>query len=126
VERVVVPALERFKPELIVVPSGLDASAFDPLARMCVTSDGYRRMTRALMAAADKLCGGRLVMSHEGGYSAAYVPNCGLAVLEEMSGVSTGFVDPFLEYISRWPAQSITAAQEDIIAKAAALAEDAS
>lgn len=33
-------------------------------------SDTYRAMTRMLMEAADTLCGGRLVMSHEGGYIA--------------------------------------------------------
>jgi acetoin utilization deacetylase AcuC-like enzyme len=119
-ERAVIPAFERFKPELIVIPSGLDASAFDPLGRMCVTSDGYRRMTRLLMDAAGRLCGGRLVMSHEGGYSAAYVPNCGLAVLEEMSGVATGVKDEFLDYIAAWPAQKLAAEQAAVIDKAEA------
>jgi acetoin utilization deacetylase AcuC-like enzyme len=32
-------------------------------------SDGYRELTRKLLAAADKLCNGRLVFTHEGGYS---------------------------------------------------------
>ena len=41
-ERVVIPALRRFQPELIIVASGLDASAYDPLARQMMTSDGYR------------------------------------------------------------------------------------
>ena len=121
IERVVIPALKRFKPDIIVIPSGLDASAFDPLARMSVTSDGYRRMTRLLLEAADRICGGRLVMSHEGGYSAAYVPNCGLAVLEEMSGVRTGVEDPFLEYVAQWPAQKLTSDQAAVISKAAAM-----
>ena len=60
-EQVVLPALYRFKPELIVVPSGFDASGVDPLGRMMVTSEGYRAMTKLLMKAADDLCGGRLV-----------------------------------------------------------------
>jgi acetoin utilization deacetylase AcuC-like enzyme len=42
-------------------------------------------MTRQLMQAADKLCNGRLVMAHEGGYSEVHVPFCGHAVLQEMS-----------------------------------------
>ena len=41
-----------------------------------------------------KLCGGRLVLSHEGGYSPVYVPFCGLAVMEELSGVKTAVNDP--------------------------------
>ena len=73
-ERIVIPALYQFKPELIVVPSGFDASAADPLGRMLLHSETYREMTCLLMAAADDLCGGRLAISHEGGYSAAYGP----------------------------------------------------
>ena len=65
--RVVLPALHRFKPDLIVVACGFDASAADPLGRMMVTSDGYRQMTALVMVAAEALCGGRLMMTHEGG-----------------------------------------------------------
>jgi acetoin utilization deacetylase AcuC-like enzyme len=46
-DRIVLPALHRFQPELIVVASGLDANALDPLARMLAQSDTYREMTRA-------------------------------------------------------------------------------
>ena len=80
-DRIVVPALEGFKPEMIFVASGFDGSAFDPLGRMMMHSKGYARLTQKLMAAADNLCDGRLVMAHEGGYSPSYVPFCGLAVL---------------------------------------------
>jgi len=89
----VVPALRRFKPELIVVPSGFDASAADPLGRMQVTPTGYRAMTQELMAIADEVCDGKIIMTHEGGYSPFYVPYCGLAVLETLSGVKTGIED---------------------------------
>ena len=96
------PALYRFRPELIVVPSGFDASGADPLGRMMVSSEGYRKMTRLLMKAADDLCGGRLVMSHEGGYSAMYVPYCGLAVMEELSGIRTHVEDPWAPLMANW------------------------
>ena len=39
------------------------------------------------MEVAAEVCDGRLVMSHEGGYSSFYVPYCGLAVIEQMSGI---------------------------------------
>ena len=74
---------------MIVVPCGFDAAGVDPLGRMIVSSDGYREMTRLLMDAADRLCNGKIVMVHEGGYSESYVPYCGLAVIEEMSGDTT-------------------------------------
>ena len=38
------------------------------------------------MEVAAEVCDGRLLMSHEGGYSSFYVPYCGLAVIEQMSG----------------------------------------
>lgn len=92
----VAPALRAFAPDIIVVASGLDANAFDPLARMQAHSGTFRALARQTRALADELCGGRLVAAHEGGYSEAYVPFCGLAVLEGFSGHSAGVVDPFI------------------------------
>ncbi len=89
-DRVVLPALARFRPELIIVASGLDASAMDPSARMNLTPPCYGVLTRMLMDAADRMCEGRLVFVHEGGYSSMLVPYCGLAVLEELTGHRTG------------------------------------
>jgi acetoin utilization deacetylase AcuC-like enzyme len=120
-ERVVLPALRRFKPELIVVPSGFDASGVDPLGRMMVTSEGFRQMTRLLMAVADELCGGRLVLSHEGGYSEFHVPYCGLAVMEELSGIKTKVRDPFLSEMMQWGGQALQPHQAAVLEKAAAL-----
>ncbi len=123
-KRVVIPALHRFKPELIVVPSGFDASGVDPLGRMMVSSDGYRIMTRMLLEAADELCGGRLVMSHEGGYSAMYVPYCGLAVIEELTGIKTPVEDPWAPLMAKWGGQQMAPHQERAIAAAEALVAD--
>lgn len=120
-ERVVVPALERFKPELIVVPSGFDAGGNDPLGRMMMHSEGYRELTRMLMGAAEALCQGRLVMSHEGGYSPHHVPYCGLAVMEELSGVRTEVSDPWLPAMQRWGQQALQPHQEALINRAAEL-----
>jgi hypothetical protein len=49
-----------------------------------------------MSAAADKHCSGRLLYFHEGGYSAAYAPFCGLAVMEQLSGHRTQMQDVFL------------------------------
>jgi acetoin utilization deacetylase AcuC-like enzyme len=120
-EQVVIPALRRFKPELIVVPSGFDGSGVDPLGRMMVTSEGYRAMTRMLMRAAADLCHGRLVMTHEGGYSQMYVPYCGLAVLEEMSGIKTHVADPWAPLMANWGGQALQPHQQAVISAAAEL-----
>lgn len=120
-EKVIAPALRRFRPELIVVPSGFDAGGNDPLGRMMLHSGCYRRMTRILMEVADEVCGGRLVLSHEGGYSPSYVPYCGLAVMEELSGISSGVEDPWLTMMERWGYQDLQSHQEAAIDRAAAL-----
>jgi acetoin utilization deacetylase AcuC-like enzyme len=118
-ERVVVPAVERFAPELVIVASGLDAAGFDPLARMMLHSEAYRAMTGMLLEAS----GGRLAMCHEGGYDAAYVPFCGLAILEELSGIRTECADPFLGVLQRGPGETLQPHQDAAVARAAALVD---
>ena len=93
--RIVIPALQKFKPDFIIIPSGFDAGAHDPLGRQMLTSTAYRNLTAKMMEVADEVCDGRLVLCHEGGYSGYTVPFFGLAVLEQLSGVSTGVDDPF-------------------------------
>lgn len=56
-------------------------------------------MTRQVRAAADALCGGKLVLVQEGGYSEAYVPFYGLATIEELAGHRTPVQDPLLEML---------------------------
>lgn len=120
---VAAPAIRAFTPDIILVSSGFDASALDPLGRMAVTSHGYRNMTEQLRDVAADVCGGRLVMSHEGGYSPVYVPYCGLAVLEALSGVSTGVADPVVSALAApSPTARVTAPQKAVIDEAAALA----
>ena len=123
VERVVVPALRAFRPQLIVVPSGFDGGMYDPLGRMMAYSETFREMTRMLMGAADELCGGRLVLTHEGGYSPLYVPFCGMAVLEELSGKQSAVEDPFAETAGTAGGQELQPHQSAAIAEAEALVE---
>ncbi len=73
----------------------------DPLARMQLHSDSFRAMTEQVQQAADRLCGGKLVMVHEGGYAELYVPFCGLAVMETLSGIRTEVQDPLREFIQQ-------------------------
>ena len=64
----VVPALERFGPQVLLVSAGFDASVHDPLAHICVTRSGFRWMAAQLKEAAGRLCQGRLISLLEGGY----------------------------------------------------------
>ncbi len=118
-EKIVVPAIRKFDPDVIVVASGFDASAADPLGRMLVSSSGYRQLTELLLNVADEVCQGKLMMTHEGGYSPVYVPYCGLAVLETMSGIKTHVADPFGPGYDRLPDQVLSSAQRERISTAA-------
>lgn len=99
-ERLVLPALSRYQPDCIIVACGYDAAAVDPLGRMLASADTFRQMTRMMLEAASELCDDRLILMHEGGYSAAYVPFCGHAVLQELSGSAIDAPDPLAKAIS--------------------------
>ena len=122
-ERAVIPALERFRAELVIVTSGLDASAMDPLGRMMCTSATYRELTRRVMAAAATSAGGRIVATHEGGYSNAYVPFCGLAVIETLAGITSGVTDPYLDELMQTAGHELLPHQTAAIDAAAKAAE---
>ena len=96
-ERLVAPALRRFRPDVILVACGFDAAAIDPLGRMLATAETFKEMTAKTMALADELCGGKLVLAHEGGYSEVYVPFCGHGVLQTLSGSNITAPDPFAD-----------------------------
>ena len=117
-DRVVLPALNAFGPDMIVVTSGFDGSGFDPLGRMMLNSECYRRLARRITATAAELCGGRLVMTHEGGYSEGYVPFCGHAVIETLAGVRTEVIDPLSDHMDEWGWQALQPHQDAMIAKA--------
>lgn len=120
-ERVVLPALRRYKPDLIVVPSGFDAGAYDPLGRQMMTSEGYRQLTHWLLEAADDLCDGRLVMCHEGGYSAPTVPFFAHAVIETMAASEARVTDPFQAILGGLGQQALQPHQDQLITEAEAL-----
>src|SRR5262245_21934620 len=67
-EMQVIPALERFAPEFVLVSAGFDAHERDPLSYTQVTTEGFRRMTEVVQAFAVSRCGGRVVSLLEGGY----------------------------------------------------------
>jgi len=121
IDRIVIPALQRFNPDVIIIACGFDAALIDPLSRMLATADTFREMTRRVMAAADDICEGRLMMAHEGGYSEVYVPFCGHAVLEEMSGSANTAPDPFAEtFAQRQPNARLEAVYSEMVGELAA------
>ncbi len=67
-ENVILPQLQKFSPELVVISAGFDAHYRDPLASLNLKADDFGWVTRKLMDLADKSAGGRVVSVLEGGY----------------------------------------------------------
>ena len=66
--QVVIPAIERFQPDLMLVSAGFDAHWVDPLASMQLTLAGYDQLARQCLKLAERLCDGRIIFVMEGGY----------------------------------------------------------
>jgi acetoin utilization deacetylase AcuC-like enzyme len=68
VGRTILPALDEFRPELIVVSAGFDAHEDDPLAQLSLDESDYTWVTEQLLGIARRHAGGRVVSTLEGGY----------------------------------------------------------
>ncbi len=67
-ENLILPRLEKFAPELLVISAGFDAHSRDPLATLNLAASDFGWVTRKLMDIADATAGGRIVSVLEGGY----------------------------------------------------------
>ncbi len=76
--------LRAFAPDFLLLSAGFDAHAADPLAQLKVSTDGFSRISSALTALADELCGGRLVSVLEGGYDLGALAESVAAHLEAL------------------------------------------
>ncbi|WP_299836987.1 class II histone deacetylase [uncultured Jannaschia sp.] len=124
-DRLVLPAIRAHAPEAIVVACGFDASPLDPLGRMLATAETFDAMTAQVIALADEICAGRVVMAHEGGYSEVYVPFCGHAVLARLSGSDIAAPDPFAAtFAARQPGPAFAAFASGLIGEMAAARTD--
>ncbi len=115
-ERLVIPALEAFEPDVIIVACGFDAAAVDPLSRMMATAETFRKMTNQMMQTASDLCDDKLVLVHEGGYSEVYVPFCGHHVLQQLSGSDISAPDPLASTLdARQPSDRLHRMHQELI-----------
>ncbi len=72
----ILPAIDAFKPEFIIISAGFDAHLEDPLGQICLSTSFYRWMTKRMMEVASKHCQGRLISVLEGGYNLQFLPLC--------------------------------------------------
>jgi acetoin utilization deacetylase AcuC-like enzyme len=94
-DRIVAPLVRAFRPQLLLIAAGQDASATDPLGRMSITVPGYRALIDRAVALAAEVCDGRVVAMLEGGYSLLHLPLANLAILEGLAGLPPTFAhDP--------------------------------
>ena len=63
------PALEGFRPQLVIFSAGFDAHADDDMAMLSFTDQDYAWVTQQVKAVADRHAGGRIVSTLEGGYA---------------------------------------------------------
>lgn len=90
---IIVPLGKEYQPELILVSCGFDIYKDDPLGAMEVTAGGFAYLTRCMVQLAEEVCGGKLLVTLEGGYDLTGQRDGAMAVLSELSGqtLDTGF-----------------------------------
>jgi acetoin utilization deacetylase AcuC-like enzyme len=84
VEADILPAIERFAPELVMISAGFDAHRRDPLAMLELTEDDFAWVTRELLALAQRQSGGHVISVLEGGYDLTALANSSLAHLNAL------------------------------------------
>lgn len=67
-EKSIIPELEKFKPEIILISAGFDANESDPLASIRLSAESYYKFTKLLQGVAGKYCEKRIIAFLEGGY----------------------------------------------------------
>ncbi|MGZ4431469.1 MAG: class II histone deacetylase [Gaiellales bacterium] len=92
--QVVVPIVDAFRPQLLLIAAGQDASQFDPNGRQCVSMRGFRALGGIARELAERHGDGRLVMVQEGGYGRSYSAFCQHAVIEGVLGLEPALSDP--------------------------------
>jgi len=103
---VLVPVARRFRPQLMLVSAGYDAHRDDPLAAMQMTVHGFAAVGNILKELAAELCGGRLLLSLEGGYHLQALAQSISATLEVLLGISVS-LNPLEKVQGRAPARDI-------------------
>ena len=85
-DKIFVPFIESFKPELIFVSAGFDAHWRDPITSLGLTTEGFYMLSKKLVDLAAEHCNGKIVFVLEGGYDPADVANGCAAVFSALIG----------------------------------------
>ena len=80
----ILPALEDFSPEVLLISAGFDAHQDDPLAQINLSEAGFAAITQRLVGVSNRHCGGRMVSVLEGGYHLRALSRCVVRHLMEL------------------------------------------
>jgi acetoin utilization deacetylase AcuC-like enzyme len=86
-DRVILPVLDAYAPELVLVSAGFDAHRDDPLASMLLDARAYGWMTAALIRIAEASAGGKIALFLEGGYD---LPALEASLAQSLATLATG------------------------------------
>ncbi len=80
------PALDNFRPQLLLISAGFDGHRLDPLAAMRLIEDDYQWITNVLLQVANEQCEGRIVSTLEGGYDLDALARSAAAHVKSLMG----------------------------------------
>ena len=85
--RIILPALRKFKPQLILISAGFDAHKDDPLASIQLVEEDYQWVTSELVVIADEFSQGRIISTLEGGYNLKALAASAVAHVKALIGL---------------------------------------
>ncbi|HJS29250.1 MAG TPA: histone deacetylase [Anaerolineales bacterium] len=85
-DRLAIPLLDRFQPEMLLVSAGFDPHWRDPLGNLVMSAGGFGKAVRLLADWADENCAGRIVLVLEGGYDLLAIAACASASTAALLG----------------------------------------
>lgn len=87
---VIVPELDKFRPEIVLISAGFDAHHADPLASIMLSTEVFHTFTQMLVGVAERHCGGRVISFLEGGYNVEALSESVLKMMEAFVSASGG------------------------------------
>ncbi len=91
-DEIIMPFIQTFKPEMVLVSAGFDAHWNDPITTLGLSTTGFYMLSKKLVDLAEEHCGGKIVFVLEGGYDPVNLANGADAVFAALTGKD--FVDP--------------------------------
>jgi acetoin utilization deacetylase AcuC-like enzyme len=94
-EEIVLPAVRRFNPDLVLVSAGYDAHRDDPLASLNLSLSGFDWISRQLINLSDEICSGKIIFFLEGGYNLDVLRNGVINSIKGLMGIKSfdGFIE---------------------------------